>query len=78
MEIKLNIGYRELIEMIKQLPASQIRKLKSELALITTDNDMEKEISDFQGFLSEGPVMDDDQYQDFLSNRKYFNRWRTN
>ena len=78
MEIKLNIGYRELIEMIKQLPASQIRKLKSELALIATDNDMEKEINDFQGFLSEGPVMDDDQYQDFLSNRKYFNRWRTN
>ena len=78
MELKLNIGYQELIELIKQLPASQIRKLKADLALIVTDNDMEKDITDFQEFLLEGPVMEDDQYQDFLSNRKYFNTWRTN
>ncbi|MCO6479996.1 MAG: hypothetical protein J5I94_25385 [Phaeodactylibacter sp.] len=78
MELKLNIGYQELIELIKQLPASQIRKLKADLALIVTDNDMEKDMSDFQEFLLEGPVMEDDQYQDFLSNRKYFNTWRTN
>lgn len=77
MELKLNIGYQELIEMIK-LPASQIRKLKADLALIVTDNDREKDMSDFQEFLLEGPVMDDDQYQDFLSSRKYFNTWRTN
>ncbi len=78
MELKLNIGYQELIELIKQLPANQIRKLKADLALIVTDNDMEKDMSDFQEFLLEGPVMEDDQYQDFLFNRKYFNTWRTN
>ena len=78
MELKLNIGYQELIELIKQLPANQIRKLKADLASIVTDNDMEKDRSDFQEFLLEGPVMEDDQYQDFLFNRKYFNTWRTN
>jgi len=78
MELKLNIGYQKLIELIKQLPANQIRKLKADLASIVTDNDMEKDRSDFQEFLLEGPVMEDDQYQDFLFNRKYFNTWRTN
>ena len=77
MELKLNIGYQELIELIKQLPANQIRKLKADLASIVTDNDMEKDRSDFQEFLLEGPVMEDDQYQDFLFNRKYFNTWRS-
>ncbi|HMO39662.1 MAG TPA: hypothetical protein PKC76_09975 [Saprospiraceae bacterium] len=78
MELKLNIGYEELIELVKQLPLDQIRKLKADLALIMTTNDMENEMSDFQEFLLQGPVMDDDQYQDFLSDRKYFNAWRTN
>lgn len=78
MELKLNIGYQELIELIKQLPVNQIRKLKAELTLITAENDMEKGMNDFQEFLLKGPVMEDDQYQDFLSNRKYFNVWRTN
>ncbi len=73
MELKLNIGYEELIELVKQLPLNQIRKLKADLALIMITNEMEDEMSDFQEFLLQGPVMDDDQYQDFLSDRKYFN-----
>jgi hypothetical protein len=77
MELKLNIGYQELVELIKQLPANQIKRLKTELALIEKDHPMEDEGSDFQEFLSKGPVMEDDQYQVFLSNRKYFNSWRT-
>ncbi len=78
MELKLNIGYQELIDLIKQLPVNQIRKLKAEQTLITAENDMEEGMSNFQEFLLKGPVMNDDQYQDFLSNRKYFNTWQTN
>jgi len=77
MELKLNIGYTELLELIKQLPVSQLKKLKADLALINTDRDIEKERGKFQEFLLQGPVMDDDQYEDFLTNRKYFNVWRT-
>jgi hypothetical protein len=78
MELKLNIGYPELIALIKQLPLSQIRKLKADLALMLVENETEKGKSEFQEFLLSGPVMDDDQYQDFLGNRQYFNAWRTN
>lgn len=76
MELKLNIGYQELVELIKQLPTNQIRRLKTELALIEEDHHMEDGGSDFQEFLSKGPVMEDEQYQVFLSNRNYFNAWR--
>jgi len=78
MELKLNIGYQELIELIKQLPVNQIRQLKAELTLITAENNVEKGTSNFQEFLLNGPVMEEDQYQDFLSNRKNFNAWRKN
>lgn len=78
MELKLNIGYPELMALIKQLPVSQIRKLKADLALIAPENEMEKDKRKFQDFLLQGPVMEDDQYQDFLANRKHFNVWRTN
>ena len=78
MELKLNIGYQELIELIKQLPVNQIRQLKAELTLITAENNVEKGTSNFQEFLLNGPVMEEDQYQDFLSNRKNFNVWRKN
>ncbi|MCR9098845.1 MAG: hypothetical protein NXI25_02765 [bacterium] len=76
MELKLNIGYQELVELIKQLPANQIKRLKTELALIEKDHPTEDGGSDFQEFLSKGPVMKEEQYQVFLSNRKYFNAWR--
>lgn len=78
MELKLNIGYPELIELIKQLPASQIAKLKADLALMAAENDVQKGMTEFQELLLKGPVMEDDQYQDFLANRKHFNAWRTN
>lgn len=76
MELKLNIGYHELIDLIKQLPANQIRKLQAELTLITPEDDMKNRINDFQEFLLKGSIMDEDQYQKFLSNRNYFNEWR--
>lgn len=78
MELKLNIGYQELIDLIKQLPMSQIRKLKADLALMAPENELKKERSRFQEFLLNGPVMGEDQFQDFLANRQYFNAWRTN
>ena len=74
MELKLNIRYEELLNLLKQLPASQIRKLMADLALLVNRR---KEKREFQQFLLEAPVMDDDQYQEFLANRKHFNAWRT-
>lgn len=76
MELKLNISYRELLKLIKQLPTNQIKKLKSELSndLLEKTNNFK---SNFQDFLLSGPVMTDEQYDSYIENRKNLNKWRT-
>jgi hypothetical protein len=78
MELRLKIGYRELLELIKQLPASQLAKLKSELSDEMIEEKSKQEHSDFQKFLLGGPIMAENQYQQFLDHRKSFNQWRVN
>lgn len=78
MELKLNIGYKELLELIKQLPPSQLAKLKVELSDEMIEQKSKTDISEFQQLLLGGPVMSDEQYQTYLKHRKSFNLWRTN
>jgi len=72
MELKLNIGYQELLELVKQLPLNQQVQLKAQLPTIPEPKKM-----DLKTLLLNGPVMDDEQYEQFLENRKHFNAWRT-
>jgi len=78
MELRLKIGYKELLELIKQLPASQMAKLKLELSEEMIEEKSKKEHSEFQKLLLNGPIMAEDQYQQFLDHRKSFNQWRMN
>jgi len=77
MELSLNIGYEQLLFLIKQLPANQIEKLKNDIEINYKFVQSEQEISEFQKFLLKGPVMSKEQYNTFLENRKHFNQWRT-
>ena len=77
MELKLNIGYQELVELIKQLPINQLRKLKADINLIAPDKETDIGKETLLELLLKGPVMGDDQYREFLANRKYFSTWRT-
>jgi hypothetical protein len=76
MELKVDIMYEQLLKLIKQLPAGKIAQLKSELNDTYIKKKAKTEISDFQEFLLKGPVMSDNQYSQFLENRKRFNEWR--
>jgi hypothetical protein len=77
MELKLNIEYNELLMLIKQLPAAKIAQLKSDLNSTFKDKSSGNESSEFQNFLLTAPVMTDNEYEQFLENRKQFNEWRT-
>lgn len=77
MELNLNIGYEQLLFLIKQLPANQIEKLKKDIEINYKLVQTEKEISELQKFLLNGPVMSKEQYDTYLENRKHFNQWRT-
>jgi len=77
MELTLNIGYEQLLFLIKQLPANQIAKLKTDLCDRNVLSKSKTEITEFQKFLLKGPVMSKEQYETYLENRKHFNLWRT-
>lgn len=77
MELKIKIGYNEILELIKQLPKTQILQLKTDIETQIIQTKQE-EITDFQQLLLQGPVMNDEQYDEYLENRKYINKWRVN
>ncbi len=76
MEIRLDIDYNQLLNLIKQLPATQIAKLKAELDKKNSKEKPQKAKSDFQKFLLNGPIMSDEQYSSFVENRERLNQWR--
>ena len=76
MELRLSIDYNQLLNLIKQLPATQVAKLKAELDKKDTKQKPRKASSDFQKFLLNGPVMSDEQYSAFVENRERLNQWR--
>jgi hypothetical protein len=72
MDLKLK--YEELWDLIKQLPAQQLTRLKEDLAAWTSKK-KENHPNEFQAFLLSGPTLTDDQDQQFQENRKYVNEW---
>ncbi len=77
MELKLKIEYQELLSLIRQLSESQLKKLKADIDRVNGQKKSQIKISDFQKLLLSGPVMSDEQYQQYIDNRKKFNQWRT-
>ncbi|MEO6850847.1 MAG: hypothetical protein ABI203_03770 [Mucilaginibacter sp.] len=77
MELKVDVGFEQLLQAIKQLPADKIDRIKTELSIKKFNMKSSIHTFDFQQLLLSGPVMDDDQYKVFKENRKRLNKWRT-
>jgi hypothetical protein len=74
VELKVEIGFEELLSAIKQLPDSQLAILKQELA---KKRETPIKNSKLKALLLNGPVMTDEQYKAFKETRKQLNQWRT-
>jgi len=74
MELKVEIVFNELLHAIQQLPESQRAILQDELK---KKEQPKIDITDFQKFLLNGPVMSDEEYKNFKETRKRLNQWRT-
>ena len=70
MELKLQIGYQELMRLIRQLPASQMAQLKSELTDDLIEEKAKTEKSQLRQLLLNGPIMTDEEYENYQQNRK--------
>jgi len=76
MEVKLDIGYEQLIAIIYQLPTDEVNKLRDEIERITSARKAEA-TDDLASFLAIGPVMSDEKFQEFEENRKNFTHYYT-
>ncbi|MES2456795.1 MAG: hypothetical protein V4594_14680 [Bacteroidota bacterium] len=73
MELKIDIGFDQLLYAVKQLPASQRAILKKELNQKTEVKDRH---SEFRALLLNGPVFNEDQIELIAEARKSINKWR--
>lgn len=74
MQAQVDIGYDELVKLVKQLPKNQWTKLKKEV-------DEEQPLTDKQSemieFLLSGPTFTKKQLAEIEKARKEINQWRT-
>ena len=76
MEVTIDLKFEQLKELIKQLPASQLKKLKAELSESFLKKKAKKDVNNLQEFLLKGPVMSDEQFEAYQKNRKAISAWR--
>jgi hypothetical protein len=76
MELKLDLNYPQILNLVRQLPVNQIAKLLVDAQSILEEEKKSETVASFQAFLLTAPVMSDEQYDSFLENRKMFAQWR--
>ncbi len=72
MQVQVDIGFEELLKIVKTLPSGQLKQLKAEI---------EKEAKsyksvDLEALLLNGPTATKNQLKTIAKNRKAINQWR--
>ena len=75
MQLNLNIDYKDLVTIVKQLPVSELRRLNT---TITHEIVLKKhpKRTDLQTMILKAPTWTDSQYNDYLSVREHINKSR--
>ncbi len=74
MEAQIEIGFDQLVQLAKRLPATQWTKLKQE---VDKEKVSDKEVSDLETFLLTAPTFTKKQLDEITKTRKAINQWRT-
>ncbi len=74
MQIQVDIGFDQLLKIVKALPATQLEQLKEEIGKEVKE---EKTSTDLEDLLLKGPVATPEQLAVIEENRKAINQWRT-
>lgn len=76
MDLTVKIGFEDVLTLVKQLPASKIKQLQVFLNQDFISKKASDEISSFQKFLTNAPVMTEKELEDYKSNRNLFSQWK--
>lgn len=74
MQVQLDIGFEQLVQLAKKLPAKQWRQLKQE---VDNENSVVGETSELEKFLLSAPTFSKKQLEEIAKTRKAINQWRT-
>ena len=75
MELKSDIAFEQIIELIKHLPKKKLIKLREKLDQESASNPNTKGL---KKFLMKGPVFSKTQLEQIQINRQNINQWRSN
>ena len=73
MQVQVDIGFDQLLKIVKTLPSGQLKQLKAE---IEKEAKNEKSV-DLETLLLNGPTATKKQLDTIVKNRKAINQWRT-
>lgn len=73
MQVQVDIGFDDLLRIVKTLPKNQLNKFKR--ALENAEPQVEQ-IPDLESFLLNAPTFSDKQIENISQTRKEFNEWR--
>ncbi len=76
MDFKIEIGFEQLVTLVKQLPNEKLAKLTAALKKETKANKKRPTAVNFQSLLLAGPQMSKEQFETFRANRVQFSQWR--
>jgi len=76
MELTMNVEFGQIVRLLGQMPAKQIAKIKNEFPETYIVEKAMAEVSEFQKFILDGPIMSDEQYSNFNRQREHFIAWR--
>lgn len=74
MQAQVDIGFDQLVQIVKKLPEQQWTKLKAE---VEAQSDVDTEREEFKKLLLNGPTFSKKQLNTIAENRKAINQWRT-
>ncbi len=74
MQAQVEIGFDQLVQLVKKLPQTQWTKLKQE---VETQIPIDKDREDFRKFLLNGPTFSEKQLETIAKTRKKIDEWRT-
>lgn len=75
MQVQVEIGFDQLLQIVKSLPVGKLKRLKIE---IEKEVLQDKSKIDLETLLMNGPVATEKQLAIIAGNRTEINQWRTN
>jgi len=73
MQVEVNIGFEQILKIIKELPSGKLKQLKAEIEKETKS----AKSQDLETLLLSGPAATKKQLNILAKNRKAINQWRT-